>query len=56
MKVRVPELDEERILRENGLDPNEYAVTYRTEDAIYLLCYRTRDTLTIRKGDRSWKQ
>ncbi len=56
MKVRAPEPEEERILRENGLDPNEYAVTYRTEDAIYLLCYRTRDALTIRKGDRSWKQ
>lgn len=55
MKVRVPELDEERILRENGLDPNEYAVTYSTEDAIYLLCYRTRDTVVIRKGDRPWK-
>lgn len=54
MKVRVPEPEEERILRENGLDPNEYAVTYSTEDAIYLLCYRTRDTLTIKKGDRAW--
>lgn len=54
MNVRVPEPEEEQILRENGLDPNEYAVTYRKEDAIYLLCYRTRDTLTIRKGDRKW--
>lgn len=54
MKVRVPELDEERILCENGLDPNEYAVTYRTEAEIYLLCYRTRDTVVIRKSDMPW--
>lgn len=54
MKVRVPEPEEEHILRENGLDPNEYAVIHREENAIYLLCYRTRDSITIRKGDRPW--
>lgn len=54
MNVRVPEPEEAGILRENGLDPGEYGVLHRTEDAIYLLCYRTRDTVTIRKGDRPW--
>lgn len=55
MKVRVPEPEEEHILRENGLDPDEYGMIHRTGTEIYLLCYRTRDTLTIRKGDRKWK-
>lgn len=54
MKAQMPDNLEEKILRENGLDPNEYAVTYRTEAEIYLLCYRTRDTVVIRKGDRPW--
>lgn len=49
MKHRTPDPEEERILRENGLDPGEYAVIHRT------VCYRTRDELTIRKGDRKWK-
>lgn len=55
MKHRTPDPEEERILRENGLDPGEYAVIHRTETEIRLLCYRTRDELTIRKGDRKWK-
>lgn len=55
MRVRDANPEEKKILRENGLDPDEYGVLHRTETKIYLLCYRTRDTLTIRKGDRKWK-
>lgn len=55
MKVRVPEPEEEGILKENGLDPGEYAVIHKEEDSIYLRCYRTRDIVVIRKGDRPWK-
>lgn len=54
MKARIPEPEEEVILRENGLDPNEYAVIQRTETIIRLLCYRTRDYIVIEKGDRAW--
>lgn len=54
MKTRIPEPEEERILRENGLDPNEYAVIYRTDTEIRLLCYKTRCYIVIEKGDRAW--
>lgn len=54
MKARIPEPEEEVILRENGLDPNEYAVIHTTETSIRLLCYKTRDYIVIEKGDRTW--
>lgn len=53
-KVTVPDEQEQRILRENKLDPDHYGVTYRDEKMICLLCYDTRDEVTIRKGDRPW--
>lgn len=53
-KVDTPTEEEERIIRENFMDPDRYGVTFRTETAIYLLCYKTRDQITIRKGDRQW--
>lgn len=55
MKVRVPEPEEERILRENGLAPGEYGVIRRTESEIRLLCYSTRRYIVIERGDRPWK-
>lgn len=53
-KERLPDKEEQRIIRENGMDPEAYAVTYRTDTEIYLLCYKTRDHVVIRKGDRPW--
>ena len=53
-RVRVPDEEEEKIIRENRMDPKEYGITYRTETEIYLLCYKTRDEIVIRKGDRPW--
>ncbi|MGM9626970.1 MAG: hypothetical protein ACI3V4_02600 [Faecousia sp.] len=53
-KVTVPDEQEQRILRENKLDPDHYGVTYRDDKTICLLCYDTRDEVTIRKGDRPW--
>ena len=41
-------------MRENHLDPKNYGVLYRDADCIRLLCYETRDMLTIWKGDRKW--
>lgn len=55
-KVDIPNEREERILRGNGMDPREYGVLYREDTVIHLLCYKTRDTVVIRKGDRPWKQ
>ena len=52
--AKVPTDEERRIIRGNGLNPEEYAVTFRTDTEIYLLCYKTRDQVVIRKGDRPW--
>lgn len=45
---------EEQILRENGMDPKNYGVMYRDASCIRLLCFLTRDIVTIDKGDRPW--
>ena len=51
----VPDTRVARILRENGMDPDPYGVTYQDETVIRLYCYKTRDDITIKKGDRAWK-
>lgn len=45
---------EERILRENGMDPGKYGVIHKEDDCIRFLCYKTRDIIEIHKGDRAW--
>lgn len=52
--VTTPTAFEEQIIRENGLNPNNYGITYSDADCIRLLCFLTRDTITIHKGDRKW--
>lgn len=52
--VTVPNEQEQQILRENGMDPLNYGVTYREADAIQFLCFATRDRITIYRGDRKW--
>ena len=52
--VRVPDDFEKQIIRENHLDPNNYGVCYRDADTIRLLCFTTRDYVTIFRGDRKW--
>ena len=52
--VTVPTDKEKQILRENGMNPNDYGVTYRDADIFRLLCYATRDIITIDRGDRKW--
>ena len=53
-KTRTPDEWEEEIIRENGMDPERFAVIHTDDSAIWLLNYKTRDTVTIRKGDRPW--
>ena len=53
-KYEVPDEKEQKILRENGLDPDEYCVTYSDGKRIRMQCYKTRDIITIEKGDRKW--
>lgn len=54
MKGKVPDKRAARILRENGMDPDAYAVTDQDDTVIRLYCYKTRDEIVIRKGDRPW--
>ena len=53
-KFSVPDEREAEIISRNGMDPKEYAVILREENYIQLLCYKTRDTIDIRKGDKQW--
>ncbi len=42
-------------MKNANADPQKFnAVTYRTDTEIYLLCWKTRDQVVIRKGDRAW--
>lgn len=54
MKYTVPDEQQAKIIRENGIDPNAVAVYMTGEDYLRLLVYETRDMITITKGDRSW--
>ena len=51
-KIDIPNEKERKILKENGLDPAKFCVTFRDETTIGLRNYKTRDDVTIRKGDR----
>lgn len=53
-KYRVPDEQEQRIIRENGMKPEQFSVEFRSKDSIYLLNFKTRDTVAIHKGDRAW--
>lgn len=46
--------EEAEIVRRNGIDEKEVCVSFRTEDAIYLLNHNTRDTIVIHQGDKKW--
>lgn len=51
---RVPTQEEAQIISRNGIDPNKVAVTFRDETTIRMLRYDTRDSITIRQGDKRW--
>lgn len=51
---RMPDDEEIEILRRNGVDHEGVAVTYRDENTIRLLRYKTRDQITIKMGDKKW--
>ena len=53
-EVRAPDETEAQIMRENGMNPNNYCVAYREADTIVTIYYGTLDTVTIWKGDRKW--
>lgn len=53
-KYRVPDEKEREIILRNGIDPDTVLVFLRTEDSIYLLKHKTRDTIAIHRGDKKW--
>lgn len=53
-KYLVPDELEKEIMRRNGIDPEGKMVFLRTEDAIYLLNNKTRDNISIHRGDKKW--
>lgn len=52
VKATTPEQD--KILRDNHMDPGQYGVKGADETYIRLLCYDTRCDIVIHKGDRPW--
>ena len=53
-KPRALNPKEERICKENGVDTEHTSVEFRGDDLLVLLNHRTRDHITIQKGDRKW--
>ena len=53
-KYRTPTKEEEEIIRRNGIDPEGKTVSFRSDTCIELLAFKTRDTITIRQGDKKW--
>lgn len=55
-KFRVPTEEEKQIIARNGIDLDRVpmAVTYRTEDVIFLKAHKTGDEITIRQGCKNW--
>lgn len=43
----VPTVEQERLLRELGMDPAEYAVKLASEETLWLLHYRTRHEVVV---------
>lgn len=49
MRVTVPTQEDRALLLANHMDPERYGVTFRDEDRVICLYYKTRDTVLIRK-------
>lgn len=54
MKYRLPNEKEREILRRNGVDPEGVAVIFRDEKEIVILRHKTRDTISVRMGEKPW--
>lgn len=48
----VPNEAESELMMLLGLDPKEYAVVVSNEDTLWLMHYKTRHEITIRKNGR----
>lgn len=54
MKPRILDAQEKEILRRNGIDTDGVSVIYRDEKEIVVLRHKTRDTISVRMGDKQW--
>ena len=54
MKNRILDEQEKEILRRNGIDTDGVSVIYRDEKEIVILRHKTRDTISVRMGDKKW--
>lgn len=48
MKYRVPNEEQEALLRAAGIDPNAVMIYLTDENTIYMLALHTRDEITLR--------
>ena len=55
-KIDIPDEFVSRIMQENGLDPDKFAVRFQDETRIVLVNYKTRDDITIHQGDKPWSR
>lgn len=53
-KYTIPDDRQARILRENHIPQEEFAVILDAGDYIVLHCYKTGCLVTTRQGDRKW--
>lgn len=56
MSYRVPDRREQEILRNNQMNPREYVVVNEGEDYLHVRCYKSRDDITIYRGDKKWPE
>lgn len=53
-KIETPDKKTQKIMRNNGMDPSAFCVTYQDDTMICLRNYKTRDDITIHQGDKKW--
>lgn len=58
-KFETPDERTRKLMMQNGIDPgpdnnNNFCVVFRDESTIVLRNFKTRDDITIHKGDRKW--
>lgn len=58
-KFETPDERTRKLMMQNGIDPgpdnnNNFCIVFRDESTIVLRNFKTRDDITIHKGDRKW--
>lgn len=53
-KFDTPDEFVQKIMEENGMDPDAFCLILKDETTIVLRNYKTRDDITIHQGDKKW--